>query len=345
MLRNIFRISFGALMVLLMVNAMALAGGRSRAGTSSAPQLLIPVGARYIALGGASAANAEGVEAMYWNPAGLARSTHNAEAMFSHMTYLADISVDYLGVGLNFGKLGFVGFNLKALGLGDIMVTTADNPDGTGEKFTPTYFTLGLTYARMLTDHVTVGVNAKIISEQIPRASSVGFAMDAGVQYAGLGGVKGLNVGVTIKNIGPDMTYDGTGLYRKAKAVGSKRPVSDLKVAPATFELPSIVEIALSYEYSLGQLGLIRASYLFQNNNFSADENKAGIEYSLKNMFFLRAGYTSALNAPTNSYIYGPAFGFGYHQNLGGMDLYIDYAYRTVEYFNANQILSIKLGL
>ncbi len=345
MIRKTVRVFAIALGILMLANASGFAGGVDRVGTASAPQLLVPVGARYMALGGSNTANAVGVEAIYWNPAGLARSTNAATAMFSHMTYIADISVDYLAVEANFGGLGHLGFTLKTFGFGDIEITTADNPDGTGQLFSPTFFTLGLTYARMLIDRVAFGVTMNIIHEQIPRVGSTGIAFDAGVQYIGFAGIQGLNLGVAIKNIGPPMTYDGSGLNQLGKIVGAKRPTTNIKLDPAAFELPSIVELGLSYDYSLGEMGTLTASYLFQNHNFAADENRFGLEFNFRDMFFLRAGYAQGLNIPKEvSYIYGPTFGAGLVQQFAGVELSIDYAYRAVDYFSSNHVFAFKLA-
>jgi len=265
--------------------------------------------------------------------------------MFSHMTYLADISVDYIAVEANFGGIGHFGFSLKTFGFGDIEITTADNPDGTGQLFSPTFFTLGFTYARMLIDRVAFGVTMKIIREQIPRVGATGVAFDAGIQYLGFAGIRGLNLGVTVKHIGPSMTYDGTGLNYLGRIEGAKRPTTNIKLDPAAFELPSIVELGLSYEYSLGDMGSVTASYLFQNHNFAADEHKLGVEFNYQDRFFLRGGYALGANLPSNmTYIYGPTFGAGFVQKFAGVEFALDYAYRAVEYFDANHVFAFRIG-
>ena len=66
-------------LVILVISAM-IAGNPTRTGSSGASELLIPVGARGVALGESSLMSAVGVDAIYWNPAGLSRGTHGAEA-------------------------------------------------------------------------------------------------------------------------------------------------------------------------------------------------------------------------------------------------------------------------
>jgi len=79
------------------------ASGQNRAGTAAAMELLIPVGARDMALGGASVATTSGLAALHWNPAGLSRAAHSAELMVSSMSYIADIRVNYIAASAKFG--------------------------------------------------------------------------------------------------------------------------------------------------------------------------------------------------------------------------------------------------
>src|SRR3990170_339842 len=74
-----------------------------KTGTAAATELLIPIGARDLAMGGSTTANTYGVEAIHYNPAGLGRIKFAAEGMFSKMNYIADIGVNYGAVG---GSLG-----------------------------------------------------------------------------------------------------------------------------------------------------------------------------------------------------------------------------------------------
>jgi hypothetical protein len=59
------------LIVALSLFACGFALSQSKAGTSAAPELTIPVGAKYTAMAGASGILAEGVEAITWNPSGV----------------------------------------------------------------------------------------------------------------------------------------------------------------------------------------------------------------------------------------------------------------------------------
>ena len=320
------------------------AGRGDKSGTSAAPELLIPVGGRGIALGGSSLAIAMGIDAIYWNPAGLSRSKYKTEAMFSHMSYIADIGVEYVAVGSTFEGFGTIGLSLKTLSFGDFEITTEDNPDGTGQTFSPTFVTMGLTYSRLLTDRISVGITTNLISERIDRVSATGVGFNFGVQYSGFVGVGGLNIGVAVKNIGPAMKFDGPGLLREASATDVLRPASFYKIEAASDELPSIIEIGMGYSYQFEQQNVFTVSTLFQNNNLSDDEYKFGLEYGYDNTFFLRGGWSIAQETVTDSYIYGGTVGAGVHYGFSGLDFSFDYAFRAAKFFGGTHVFALALG-
>ncbi len=329
-------------LVLLLSVTAVFAGGGDRAGTSAAPELLIPVGARDIAMGGASVASTRGIDAIFWNPAGLGRGSRDATALFSHMSYIADISVNYFAVGVNFADFGTLGFSLKSLDIGEIAVTTEDFPDGTGEIITPTFVTLGLTYSRLLAENISVGVTANLITERIDRVSANGLAINAGVQYSNLGSIPGLNLGVVVKNIGPQMQFDGSGLLHSGEVDGRQ---GFYKVEAGSFELPSTIEIGASYSRKFSEDNNLTLTSLFQNNNFSEDEYKVGAEYSYQNMFFLRGGWTFAEKiSPQIDYIYGPSVGAGIDYAVSDIQVGVDYAFRHTKYFSGNHVVTLRLG-
>src|SRR5262245_29646059 len=109
--------------LLVMAAGPALGGSEERKGTGGALELRIPVGPRGTALGGAVTSDASGTEAIYWNPAGLA-TLERPEVMFTHTNFFAEQDVNYAAVGFTAGGLGVLGLNVKALSIGDIIVTT-----------------------------------------------------------------------------------------------------------------------------------------------------------------------------------------------------------------------------
>ncbi len=347
------KIVVGVCVLLLLAVALATAGGDNRTGTNAAPELLIPVGARDIGMGGASVATSTGIDAIYWNPAGLARADKGAAAMFSHMAYFADMSLNYFAVSSTFGSFGTLGLSIKSLAIGDIAVTTEDYPDGTGAVISPTFVTVGGTYSRMLAENIGVGITANLVTERIDRVSSTGLSFSAGVQYMNLGQINGLDIGVAVKNIGPQMQYDGTALLRQG-TVGSDRQ-GYYKVVAGSFELPSTIEIGASYTAKFDEQNSGIISMVFENNNFTVDEYKVGAEYSYNKMFFARGGYdfaqsktdeglTQTSGVDETTYLFGPTAGVGVRTDLGDVNLSLDYAYRAMKFLSGNHVITLKLG-
>jgi len=342
------RIFIGSLLLcLLLVSALGtLEAQNKRTGTAAATELLIPIGARDIARGGSALAVTSGPEAIFWNPAGVGNMTHSAEGMFSTMSYIGDINVSFGAVAMKFEGFGTVGLSVKSLDFGSIPLTTEDDPENSfGRTFSPAYLTVGLTYSKDLTDAVAAGFNLKLVSEQIDRASSSGLAIDLGIQYNRLLGINGFHLGVAVKNIGPGMKFDGPGLYRDALPIDGRRPIQKLKSEAGTFELPSTVEIGLAYDATLANNVMGTLSGSFTNNNLYLDEYNVGgeVSYALTNLkLFGRAGVGLVPEADTN--IFGATFGLGLNWQATGVDVVIDYAYRQVEFFDANNVFSVKLG-
>ena len=335
------------LLILLLITfgiENALAGDVSRKGTTGADQLLIPVGARSIATGGAFLSNTTGVEAIYYNPAGLDVSG-KFEAMFSYMSYIADLHVTYLAAGAHFGELGSIGFSFKSIDFGDIPVTTIEAPDGTGASYSPSFFIGALTYSKVITDRVAAGVNLKLVHEGIQNSSADGFALDFGVQYRF---PQNLSLGVAVKNIGTNMRYSGQDLELRTTIPSSNPGTRTAAFSSVTeeFQIPSYFELSLAYDYKIDETNNILLGTAFRQNNASEDQLNLGLEYSFMDRFFARGGYDFRLENTSES-VYGVTLGAGINYPLiEGVGIMFDYAYRDVKDFpTANHVFTLKLVL
>lgn len=79
----------------------------------------------------------------------------------------------------------------------------------------------------------------------------------------------------------------------------------------------------------------------FQSNNFSQDEFRFGAEYSFKNMFFLRGGYTASSQT---DYLYGANAGAGLKLKVSGSDITVDYTWSQTDFFKDNQMFTLKFA-
>jgi len=343
-MKKINKIFTTVLMVLLVAGSLYADGGK-RNGSAGATELLIPVGARGIALGGTTITNVYGVEAMFWNPANVARGQYGTDVMFSYNTHFADMGVSYAAIAISGGGLGTFGASFKTIAIGDIYKTTQEQPDGTGAKFTPTYSVLGLSYSKMLSDRISFGLNINYITEEIDLVKASGLSLDFGISYTNLANIEGLSFAVTMKNIGPQMKFDGSGLYIQATAGTLQRGQTLYKIDALPFELPSLLEIGFGYKATLNAQNTLAFTGTFQNNNYDGDMYRIGAEYAYDNMFFIRGGYQNAPTLTNDYNIYDYAFGAGLKYNVGGMDLKFDYAYRHMKVFDASNIFTVSLGL
>ncbi len=340
--------------VLLLSSASVFAGTGKRIATAGATELLIPVGARSTALSGANTAEVFGIDAVYWNPAGLAMAESNTEALFSHQNWIGDINVNYLAVATKLSRVGSLGVSLKTLSFGDIMETTVINPEGTGTVFSPTYLTVGLTYSRKMTDRILFGATAKLVSERIMSTGAQGLGFDFGLQYASP--VSGLKLGVVLTNFGGNMKFDGTNLERRVIMPGTEAGTVQTSVAipTASFDLPSQLKLGVSYEFNVAEQMNIDVMGTFVNNAYAYDQYILGAEFNLRNFLFLRGAYSLAYKeglddnesgfvSSSEDYLFGPSFGVGVKFNIG-VPVSLDYAYRVTEFFNNAQFFCLTVG-
>jgi hypothetical protein len=347
MYKKVYNYIVVIMLLLLFVSTVFASGGR-RNGTAGAQELLIPVSAKGLALSGAYVAGVEGLDAIFYNPAGVGVSENSADAMFSYMNYIADIGFSYAAVAAHMEGFGTLGFSVRTFDFGDIPVTTETNPYGTGATFSPTYVTTGITYSNALTDRIRVGTNINLVSETIMNTSATGVSFDAGIQYHNLGNVQGLKIGIAVKNLGPQMTFEGSDLLRKAaEDQGQARRGSQFyQINSASFELPSQLKLGVAYErrFADDYKAIFAASFL--NANFANDEYSFAGEFSFQDLLYVRGGYTYVQEAvdQEEEFLFGPTFGAGVNVT-GALDITVDYAYRWARYFDANHMITVNLGI
>lgn len=313
----------------------------SKMGNAGAQELRIPVGARGAAMAGSVVGDVGGAEGIFWNPAGVC-NTEGTEALLSYSGYIADMTVSYVGV-VSKMSFGTIGVSAKILSLGDLVVTTEQDWNGTGEVYSMNIPVLGLTYSNNLTDRVRFGTSLLYISEQILETSARGVAFDFGFQYEP--GWRSLKLGMVMKNYGPRLKYSGADLERSVGVPGDDPEAANrtLALTSADFELPSSFQIGGSYNLDMGENGKVAFGFVFQSNNFSEDEYRLGAEYSLSEAIYVRGGYVIC---DQDEYLYGPSLGIGANFSLGRARASIEYSHMFVEnYFDDIPELALKFGI
>lgn len=324
-----------ALALLLVMPAAAQFNDETRSvtkrGTTAAEFLSIPVGARATAMGNAFSASVDDATAIYWNPSGLAamnQRTFTAE----YATWLAEINFNYAAVVLPTGA-GTFGFGVTALRSPEMEVTTVEEQEGTGERFTANSYAFSLSYGRNLTDRFAIGLTAKFINERIWNSSASGAALDIGTMF--VTPFRGVRLGASISNFGTKLNIRGDDLLSIVDIDpnnGGNNESNRATLVTDNFDMPLTMRIGLAGEVfeSAGSRLTLAVDALSPNN--SDQYVNVGTEIGLLgDLVMLRAGYAELfLEDSIRSF----TLGGGLNYRFGPLDLAVDYAYESQKYFN-----------
>jgi hypothetical protein len=193
--------------------------GAQKAITTAVPFLAISPDARHAALGDAGVASSPDANAAYWNAGKLAFIDKKYGGSLSYTPWLGKIVNDmWISSLAGFYKITreqTVGMSLKYFDLGDISFRDEfNNPLG---DFNPREWAVDVTYSRMLSENLSVGVTGRYIGSNlagayssIPAQTAQTAAADIGVFYTKpLQSARGsiLSLGAQISNIGPKISY------------------------------------------------------------------------------------------------------------------------------------------
>tara|TARA_Y100000994_G_C15679591_1_gene437150 strand:+ start:555 stop:1604 length:1050 start_codon:yes stop_codon:yes gene_type:complete len=280
---------FICLLSLISLTLFAQTEGDERTGQAGAFELLINPWAQSSGMAGANTASSRGLESSFLNVAGLT-GIEGTELIISNASWFADISINAFGFGQRIGDTGVMSLAIMSLDFGDIERTTYQNPDGGIGSFSPQFMNIALSYAKKFTYNMSAGLTMKMISQSAAELSANGVALDAGVHYET--GRRGeAKFGITLKNIGPRMEFNGDG--DDITVNGLNGYDMTMEIRSASFELPSLLNIGGSYDfYLMNDVLRITCSETFVSNSFSKDQFLTGLEISWKEMVTLRGGYS-----------------------------------------------------
>jgi tetratricopeptide (TPR) repeat protein len=141
---------------------------------------VLGAGARAAGMGGAYTALADDVSGAYYNPAGLAELPRQEVSLLHYPLYLGTYynSIIYANPVLDFGTVGGGIFRVSS---GNVnLFTSSDFPDGTGgfEEYKAM-----VSYARKVTNELSLGLNINIFSVTLAKKNAGGFGADLGLIY------------------------------------------------------------------------------------------------------------------------------------------------------------------
>ncbi len=302
--------------------------------------LTVGTDARATALGEAYT-TAEGTSnAMFYNPAGMARLSSFVDLSINRMEWIADITYlsGTMAFNLEDGKYGTFGLSFSFVDYGEFLFTrVAPNDAGYVDILDwpePYSFSIGLGYAKALSDKFSIGGQVKYVTQNL--GNSYSAATDENNRTV-LGEVKEYELGVLAFDFG---TLYKTGFKSLAFGMSVRNFSEEVKYEKEGFQLPLVFKIGISMDL------IDLYEELKDNHSFVLSLDAAhprshpefisiGGEYVFMNLVALRAGYVSG------QALYDFTAGFGVKQ----FGLAINYSYTPYIDFDDVHRISIGFGM
>ena len=190
--------------------------------TTAVPFLLIAPDARGGGMGDVGVASTPDANSIHWNAAKYIFAKKDFGVAVSYSPWLRalvnDINLAYLSGYWKINQNNAIGASLRFFSLGNITFTN-ESGESTGQ-YRPSEFAIDLSYARKLSDHISMAISGRYINSNLTLGQTVGGrsthagqsgAADVGFYYQLPIELKKMNsmftVGVNISNIGAKISY------------------------------------------------------------------------------------------------------------------------------------------
>lgn len=328
------------LLLVLLLAQTGVAQDR-KAGLTGAAFLKIGVGARQVAMGGATTALTGDVNQMFYNPAGIAMKDQMLQASFTYNKWIADIGHNSAAVSYNLEDIGTIGAGFITFGLSGIpafrdIPTDPSVPPNPAENLTTDSYdyrdmAYQVSFSRYVMDNLALGVTLKGVTESIDGQSTTGYAMDFGSVYSV--GVLDWTIAARFNNLGSDLKY-----YDIAFGLPLEFSIGTAMVPVKSGDS----KVMVAMDATKPQDGPL---YFF-----------GGIEYSFMNMLAIRGGYkfnysgtneTPGLGTfAVNNTIEGFSLGAGFQYDLEGTGtIGVDYSFTQMSLLDNVHRFTLKFGM
>lgn len=275
------KVILGFLVIFLIAGNLFAAG----VGTTGAQFLKIDPAARPIGLGGAFSAVVDDSNAVFYNPAGLARQKKN-EISGTYLSYFQSINYGSLAVVRPL-SIGSIGLGINYLGVTDIQkrgLIDLDDPDGTVSPgtFGASDAAVTISFARQnavpsLLENLDLGVNVRFIYSVIDDESAFSTMLDLGSYYPVN---EKFAIALTLQNIGTNVKFkdESDPLPLNLKVGAAYKPIRNLLIASDINEyvIDQVFYVSLGAEYWIMDVIAIRAGY-----KYGYDTDKLGSSVGL----------------------------------------------------------------
>ncbi len=287
------------------------------------PWLLFTMGARASGMGGAHMTEAQGADAVYWNPAKLAHVEGRAITgmHFSPVPDLTDdVYFEYAGYAQKSPSLeGGIGLNLMFLTYGKSLAT--DEAGLPIQEFNSWELGLGVGYGTALSDKFSVGGGVKVLTSQLSpefddleEGKGTTWAVDVGAHAQRIGPM-GLRWGVGIMNLGPALKFIDNGSPNPLPltfrtGIGFDPYVNETHRVTIAADMNKVLvrqrDEAGELKVDPSWKAIVTAwSDESISNELEDAIYNAGVEYAFSRFIFLRTGWVQDKTGDITDYTYG----------------------------------------
>jgi hypothetical protein len=297
--------------------------------------LNVGLDARSTALGDATTSIEGFSDAVFSNPAAMARLGTTATASFGNTQWIADINHWYGSVAFApwGGDLGVLGVFMQAVDYGELQETIlAANDAGYLDigTFRPSGIVFGVSYARAVNDQFSVGGSVKYASQSLgdatiaigqpKQSNTVGtLAFDFGILYKT--GFRSLNFGMTVRNFSREIRFQQENFQ-----------------LPLTFKIGVSMDVVDLTSLDHDMHGLLVTLDAEHPRDYP-EQVRIGAEYLFMKTLALRIGYVSPADE------YHVSYGLGLKRTMLGLEFGLDYAYTPFSEFAGVHRWSFRFGI
>ena len=339
--------------ILKLLIMVSLIFAQNNVATTSAAFLEIGPGARSLGMGSAYVSVANDASSLYWNPAGIV-NVSRPEVQSFYTTWLVETQYYYNTAVVPLGSYGNLGFSFTAITMDEMIVRTVQDPEPSdyGQKFDAGNISMGIAYAKKLTDRFSFGFQTKFIQESIWQMNAQGFAIDIGTLFITK---RDLRIGMSVSNFGGKLGMEGNNTLVDIDVdenIYGNNDRIDGNLGTAKWPLPLMFRFGISREFTFASnmKCLFAVDAIHPNNN--PEYLNIGLEYSAMDMVFLRVGkshtfYELSFQEDDQNIGIGPeqglSFGAGVkYQIPRGPMINIDYVFTDFGIFNNIEGYSIS---
>ena len=290
------------------------------------------VGARALGMGGAYVAHADDVTAGYWNVAGLDALVQPEAAYMHAERFDGAVSFDYAAVAYPLTSRSTVAVSFVRSAVDDIAntldaydpVTGTLNPDNV-TLFSAADNALFVSYARGLSDRLSIGATAKVIRRGVGDfASAWGYSLDLGAQLD-LGRVR---LGLNLQDATSMVQSWSVDAERFAEVEEASRPVGLTELVLPVARLGASTDVPLSDDLALTLATDLDLAFDGQSANVLdaggvSFRPRLGAEMTYRDVLAFRAGIADVATSDDFGTQLTPSVGAGVR--LGRFD--VDYGF------------------